>query len=101
MVPLTVSVFVVAFQASSPLDGVDQSTLWDVTCEAAVLLLTPRVTVQVVVPRPPVTSMYSSSIRIRNDELVGKPAAEFTVIVVCVALTAPTSVVFAPWPTRQ
>src|SRR6476659_6064867 len=101
MVPLTVSVFVVAFHASSPLGGVDQSTLCDVTCEAAVLLLTPRVTVHVVVPKPPVTSMYSSSIRILNEEVVGNPAEELTVIVVCVALTAPTSVVFAPWPTRQ
>ena len=99
-VPLMVSVFVVAFQASSPLGGVDQSTLCEMTWDAATLLLAPRVTVHVVVPKPAVTFMYSSSIRIMNA-VVGKPVAELTVIVVWVELTAPASVVFAPGPTRQ
>ena len=43
---------------------------------------TPRVTVQVVVPWPAVTVMSSSSTRIRNVPLVGKPVAEGTEIVV-------------------
>src|SRR5215210_5528580 len=45
IVPLTVSDFVVAFQESSPL-GVasSQRTVWLATCDAAVVLLTARVT---------------------------------------------------------
>src|SRR5215211_3687597 len=100
MVPLTVSIFVVAFQASSPLAGVFHSTVWAFTCAAAVLPLMPRVTVQVVVPNPPVTLMYSSSIRIVNV-VVGKPVAEATVKVVWLAVIAPARVVLAPGPTRQ
>jgi len=65
------------------------------------VLFTPRVTVHVVVPCPPVTVMSSSSTRIRNVPLVGKPLAEATVIVVCVAVIAPEAVVLAPGPTRH
>src|SRR6266571_1900779 len=51
IVPLTVSVFVVAFQESSPL-GVasSQRTVWLAACDAAVVPLAPRVTVHEVVP---------------------------------------------------
>jgi hypothetical protein len=35
------------------------------------------------------------------NAVVGKPAAELTVIVVWVEFTDPASVVFAPGPTRQ
>jgi len=70
-------------------------------CVAAVVLFTPRVTVHVVVPWPPVTVMSSSSTRIRKVPFVGKPLADATVIVVCVAVIAPEPVVFAPGPTRQ
>ena len=64
------------------------------------MLLVARVTVHVVVPKPAVTVMYSSSTRIRNG-VVGKPVAELTVTVVWDAVRAPLSVVFAPGPTRQ
>ena len=57
-------------------------------------------TVQVVVPKPPVTFISSSSILIRNP-LAGNPVAEATLIVVCDALIALGSVVEAPGPTRQ
>src|SRR3954470_24243684 len=89
IVPVTVSVLVVAFQESSPLAGGAQLgvwsftklTVWLMTCVVAVLLCAPRVTVHVVVPNPPVTVMYSSSILIEN-ELVGNLVAEATVSVV-------------------
>jgi hypothetical protein len=58
------------------------------------------VTVQVVVPNPAVTVMNSSSMR-STKAVEGKPVAEATVTVVAVAVRAPVSVVFAPWPTRQ
>jgi hypothetical protein len=100
IVPLSESVFVVAFHARRPLVGVFHTTVWEFTWAAAVLPFTPRVTVQVVVPNPPVTVIDSSSIRIVNG-VVGKPVAEATVSVVCVAFMAAVSVVFAPGPTRQ
>jgi hypothetical protein len=89
IVPLTVSVFVVAFQESSPVEGGSQLTVWSftkltvwlMTCVVAVLPWAPRVTVHVVVPKPAVTVMNSSSILIEN-EVVGKPVAEATVSVV-------------------
>ena len=77
------------------------STVWLFTCAAAVDALAPRTTVQVVVPKPPVTVMYSSSILMLNW-LLGKPvvpAATFSVV--CEAVIAFASVVLAPWPTRQ
>ena len=98
--PLTVSVFVVAFQPISPLGAVSHSTVWLVTWLAAAEPLTPRTTVQVVVPKPAVTVMYSLSIRMLNW-VVGKPAAELTLTVVALAVNALVSVVFAPVPTRQ
>ena len=45
--------------------------------DVAVEPSSPRLTVQVVVPKPPVTFMYSSSILIRNG-LSGKPDADAT-----------------------
>jgi hypothetical protein len=66
----------------------------------AVVPLTPRVTVHVVVPKPPVTFISSSSMRIRNV-LVGKPLADATVTLVWLALIAPVIVDCAPGPTRQ
>jgi hypothetical protein len=45
--------------------------------------------------------MSSSSIRMRNVPLVGKPLAEATEIVVCDELIAAASVVEAPLPTRH
>src|SRR6186713_2552665 len=45
--------------------------------------------------------MSSSSTRMRKAPFVGKPLAEATVIVVCVAVIAPESVVLAPGPTRH
>jgi len=65
-----------------------------------VLLLLARVTVHVVVPKPAVTVMNSSSTRITN-EVDGNPLAEATVTVVLDAVSALVSVVLAPWPTRQ
>src|SRR3954454_19441088 len=101
IVPIVVSVFVVAFHDSSPdVWPLFQTIVCPDTCVAAVLPLAPRVTVQVVVPKPPVTFMYSSSIRIWNCE-VGKPAADGTLSVVCAAVIAAPSVVLAPGPTRQ
>jgi hypothetical protein len=67
------------------------SLLW----AAAVVPSTPRVTVQVVVPAPPVTSRISDSIRIRYCAAVGKPAAEATVSEVALSVMAPLSVVLA------
>ena len=57
-------------------------------------------TVQVVVPKPPVTVMNSLSILMWNC-VVGNPVAEATETVVCAAVSAPLSVVWAPGPTRQ
>src|SRR5215210_828999 len=108
IVPLTVSVFVAAFQESSPLEGGSQLVVWSFTrltvwlvrCAVAVLAWAPRVTVHVVVPKPPVTVMYSSS-TLTENELVGKPVAEATVSVVWEAVIAPPRVVLAPRPTRH
>jgi hypothetical protein len=58
------------------------------------------VTVQVVLPKPLVTRIFSSSTLIVKAEL-GKPLAEATVIVVWELVIAPVFVVFAPSPTRQ
>jgi hypothetical protein len=101
IVPFAVNVFVVAFHESSPL-GVASShnTVWDEACDAAVVPLAARVTVQVVVPYPPVTVMTSSSILILYWD-TGKPAADATFTVVCDELIADVSVVDAPGPTRQ
>src|SRR6184192_318640 len=100
IVPLIVRVFVVAFQPITPLVAVFHTSVWPLKCEAATLPLAPRVTVHVVVPKPPVTSIDSSSTLIVNCEL-GKPVAEATVSVVWEDVIAPASVVFAPGPTRQ
>ena len=94
------SVFVVAFQPISPLGGVSHSTVWLATWLAPGEPPTPRRTVQVVVPKPPVTVMYSLSMRMLNW-LAGKPVAEVTVSVVADAVIALVSVVCAPFPTRQ
>ena len=83
-------VFVVAFQESSPLAAAQlgvwsyQMTVWLMTWAVAVLLWRRESPSRSVVPNPPVTVMYSSSILIEN-ELVGKPVAEATLIVVCEA----------------
>ena len=45
--------------------------------------------------------MYSSSTLMRKVPLDGNPVAEGTVIVVCAAVIALETVVFAPGPTRQ
>src|SRR6266536_2660198 len=81
IVPLTASVFVVAFQESSPL-GVasSQMTVWLTACVAAAVPFAPRVTVHVVVPKPEVTVITSSSILRLNCE-VGKPVTDATVTV--------------------
>src|SRR5436190_4629640 len=100
IVPLRVGVFVVAFQPISPLGGVSHSTVWLATWLEAVAPVTPRTTVQVVVPKPPVTVMNSLSILMLNC-VVGKPEAELTVSVVAVEVIALVSVVCAPLPTRQ
>src|SRR5436190_5305912 len=69
-------------------------------CAAAALPLTPRCTVQLVDPKPAVTFMYSSSIRIWNCE-AGNPLADPTVRVVCDEVIAAEMVVLAPGPTRH
>ena len=65
-------------------------------CVALVVPLTPRVTVQVVVPWPPVTSICSESMVIRKVPLVGKgrpvAVATFTVVVVAVRAVVTTVV---------
>ena len=64
IVPVAVSVFVVAFHESSPLvPASSRATVCPDAWAAAVVPFTPRVTVHVVVPWPPVTVMSSSSIR--------------------------------------
>ena len=104
--PWSVSVFVVAFQPISPLAGVSHSTVWLATWAAAVDCFwseerfAPRVTVHVVVPKPPVTVRYSLSI-LMLKVVVGKPVAEATVMVVWEAVIAFCRVVWAPGPTRQ
>ena len=90
----------VAFQPISPLGGVSHSTVWLATWLAPGEPPTPRKTVQVVVPKPPVTVMNSLSIRMLNW-LVGKPEAELTLTVVEDEVIALVSVVCAPFPTRQ
>src|SRR5204863_4001099 len=100
IVPLIVSVFVVAFRPISSLGGVSHSTVWLATWAAAVEPVTPRRTVQVVVPKPPVTVMNSLSIRMLNC-VVGNPVAELTVSVVAEEVIALVSVVCAPVPMRQ
>src|SRR5438270_13852787 len=102
IVPVAVRVLVVAFQESSPLVPASSwLTAWLITWLAAVVLLTPRVTVHVVVPWPPVMVMSSSSILTRQVPLAGKPLAEATVIVVWEAVLADASVVEAPLPPRR
>src|SRR6266508_3945713 len=101
IVPLTASVFVVAFQESSPL-GVasSQITVWPAACDAAVVPFAPRVTVHVVVPKPEVTVITSSSILRWNCE-VGKPVIDATVTVFWPLFIADDRDVEAPGPTRQ
>src|SRR2546423_15664805 len=94
IVPVTVRDFVVASQDSSPLVPASSwLTAWLMTWLAAVVLLTPRGTVQVVVPCPPGTGMSLSSILTRKVPLAGKPVAEATGIVGCDELIADASVV--------
>ena len=90
IVPLTVSVFDVAFQEISP-PVLESSQYTDApeACVVAVVPATPRTTVHVVVPWPPVTIMSSSSTRTRKAPFVGKPVADGTEIVVCVAVIEP------------
>src|SRR5690242_21218960 len=100
IVPLTVSVFAVAFQESSPLvSALSQYTDALAACVAATVLFAARVTVHVVVPAPAVTVMTSSSIRMRKVPLVGKPVADGTETVVWLAVIADGSDVFAPGST--
>jgi hypothetical protein len=66
-----------------------------VVCVAAVEPSAPRVTVQVVVPAPSVTSRISLSTFTRNSALAGKPAAEATAIVVALAVRLPLTVELA------
>ena len=68
---------------------------------AAIVLLAPRVTVQVVVPAPALTIIRSLSTRTVQVPLVGKPAADATFNVDCtVVVTAAVSVVVTVSPLR-
>ena len=49
-------------------------------------LLYPRVTVHVVVPPPPVTSISSKSMRMVKSPAAGNPASDWTWIVVALAV---------------